>query len=108
MRRGVTLGAVLFAFLLPAVARGQGLLVVTDPGQQVRLPRPIIIYPRPMPFPPPQPTATYKIDELEVNARLVDQVAEVQVSQTFVEHGQHAVGGVVHISACPTTGPSTR
>ncbi len=87
MRRGVTLGAVLFAFLLPAVARGQGLLVVTDPGQQVRLPRPIIIYPRPMPFPPPQPAATYKIDELEVNARLVDQVAEVQVSQSFQNTG---------------------
>ena len=92
MRRGVTLWAVMFAVLLPAVARGQGLLVVIDPAQQVRLPRPIIIYPQPIyphpiPFPPPQPAATYKIDELEVNARLVDQVAQVQVSQTFENTG---------------------
>ena len=42
-----------------------------------------------MPFPPRRSRSepTYKIDELEVNARLVDQVAEVQVSQTFVNTG---------------------
>jgi Ca-activated chloride channel family protein len=79
--------------LLPAFARGQGLLVVTDPEQQVRLPRPIIIYPHPIyphpiPFPPPAPTGpTYKVDQLEVNARLVDQVAQVQVSQSFENTG---------------------
>lgn len=33
------------------------------------------------------PPATYKIGELEVNARLVDQVAQVQVSQSFVNTG---------------------
>jgi Ca-activated chloride channel family protein len=92
----MTQWAVIFALALPAVARGQGLLVVVDPAQQVRLPRPIIIYPRPIyprpiypqpvPF-PPQPAATYKVDELEVNARLVDQVAEVQVSQSFQNTG---------------------
>ena len=91
MRRGMTLGAVLFAFLLPAVARGQGLLVVVDPAQQVRLPRPIIIWPPrpyPRPIPPPEPPpVSYKIDTLEVDARVTDQVAKVQVSQSFVNTG---------------------
>ena len=52
MTRRLTLWMAIFAFVLPAIARGQGLLVVVDPEQHVRLPRPIIIYPRPpMPFP---------------------------------------------------------
>ncbi len=72
--------AALAAFLVvPTLAWGQGLLVVTDPGQCIRLPRPI-----PMPTPPP---GTYKIKELDVQARLTDQVAQVQVSQAFVNTG---------------------
>ncbi len=86
MTRRLTWWMAFFALALPAIARGQGLLVVTDPQQHVRLPRPIIIYPRP-PMPWPQPVPTYKIDELEVNARLVDQVAQVQVSQSFQNTG---------------------
>ena len=39
-----------------------------------------------MPVPPPPPSS-YKIDALEVNAKLIDQVAQVQVSQTFVNTG---------------------
>lgn len=79
--------------LFPALVRAQGLLVVVDPAQQVRLPRPIIIwppYPHPRPFPrpmPPEPLVTYKIDSLEVDARVTDQVAKVQVSQSFVNTG---------------------
>jgi Ca-activated chloride channel family protein len=79
--------------LAPAIAAAQGMLIVTDPDQAVRLPRPIIIYPpypwphpRPIPIPPPPP-ATYKIKELEVQARLVGQVAQVQVSQAFENTG---------------------
>ncbi|MBX3412037.1 MAG: VWA domain-containing protein [Pirellulales bacterium] len=61
-----------------SVSRAQGLLVVTDPAQRVRLPRPIL----------PQPTQpSYKIDELSVDVRLVDQIARVQVSQTFENTG---------------------
>ena len=74
-------------FLSPALARGQGLLIVEDLNQQVRLPRPIIWphpYPMPQPAPPPM---SYKIKELDVQARLIDQVAQVQVSQTFVNTG---------------------
>jgi Ca-activated chloride channel family protein len=75
--------------------QAQGLLVVTDPSEVVRLPRPIIIwpphpphppYPRPIP-PPPPPPVIYKIKDVEVQARLVDQVAQVQVSQTFENTG---------------------
>ena len=77
-------------FLLPALAQAQGILVVVDPDQHVRLPRPIVIWPpHPMPHPtPPEPVpVSYKIKELDVQARLIDQVAQVQVSQTFVNNG---------------------
>jgi len=84
----------IFALLLPAVAQAQGLLIVVDPNQQVRLPRPIIIWPphpphppRPIPRPVPTPPSAYKIQELSLNARLIDQVAQVQVSQTFQNTG---------------------
>ncbi|MCS7303898.1 MAG: VIT domain-containing protein [Thermoguttaceae bacterium] len=89
----VGLGMVL-VFLLPLVAQAQGVLVVEDPGQSVRLPRPGIIWPPPYPpphpprpVPPPPPPATYKIKELSVNAKITDQVASVQVTQSFVNTG---------------------
>jgi Ca-activated chloride channel family protein len=65
-------------------------LVVVD--QPVPLPRPIIIYPpHPRPTPPPTPSISYKIKELSVQAKLVDQVAKVQVSQSFVNTGHVAM-----------------
>jgi Ca-activated chloride channel family protein len=80
--------------LFPALAGAQGLLIHVQPDDQVRLPRPIIIIPPhpiprpiPRPRPTPQPESTYKIKSLEVNAKLVDQVAKVQVSQSFVNTG---------------------
>lgn len=86
--------AMLIALLTStAVVRAQGLLIVTDPDQHVRLPRPIIIYPpwphpHPGPVPRPEPPpSSYKIKELDIQARLIDQVAQVQVSQTFVNSG---------------------
>jgi Ca-activated chloride channel family protein len=80
------------AILVPAVAQAQGLLVVTDPDQSVRLPRPGIIWPpRHPPFfrpePPPLPPTSYRVKELEINARLADQVAQVRMSQTFENTG---------------------
>jgi Ca-activated chloride channel family protein len=69
----------------PALAAAQGVLVVVDPEQRVPLPRPIVPHLRhPRPVPPP---VSYKIKELSVQARLVDQVARVQVSQSFVNTG---------------------
>ena len=87
----------LVLFMFPALASAQGLLVVVDPAEHVRLPRPIIIWP-PYPFPNPQPyphprphpmplPVSYRIDSLEVDARVTDQVAKVQVSQSFVNTG---------------------
>jgi Ca-activated chloride channel family protein len=66
-------------------ALAQGLLVGNDsgPGQSFRLPRPI---PRP-PHPLPHPPASYKIDSIDVHAALNDQVAHVQVSQSFQNTG---------------------
>jgi Ca-activated chloride channel homolog len=64
-----------------APARGQGMLVDSRPGQQFRLPRPIV---------PPQPSpsvSSYRIESLEVDAKLNDSVARVQVSQTFKNTG---------------------
>ncbi len=71
----------LFALSTPLLA--QGVLVDIRSEHSIRLPRPIIIHP-----PVPQPPASkYKIDALEVNAKLTDQVARVQVSQTFENVG---------------------
>jgi Ca-activated chloride channel family protein len=64
-----------------AVVSAQGVLVDVRPDRPIRLPRPII---RPVPQPPP---SSYKIDAIDVNAKLNDQVARVQVSQTFENTG---------------------
>jgi Ca-activated chloride channel family protein len=77
-----------FAFVLTAICisatstLGQGLLVDVRVDSSIRLPRPI----PPRPEPPP-PTSTYKIDAIEVDAKLDDQVARVQLSQTFENTG---------------------
>jgi Ca-activated chloride channel family protein len=84
---GVTLAMILYA--KPVLA--QGFLVPAEEG--VRLPRPIVIWPPPhppLPRPVPPP-AQYKIAALEIQARLVDQVAQVQVSQTFVNSGSRVL-----------------
>jgi len=67
------------ALALAATAWAQGVLVVIDRPEP--LPRPII-HPRPTP-----PPSSYKIKELSVNARITDQVAQVQVGQSFVNTG---------------------
>ncbi len=62
----------------------QGILIITN--RPVPLPRPIVV-----PTPRPAPEAQYAIKELDVNARITDQVARVQVSQTFVNSGSSAI-----------------
>jgi len=90
MSRLLTRLVVLAVLIAPAAVQAQGLLIVVDPHQRVRLPRPPVIWPprppivRPVPPPPP---ARHKIKDLNVAARLIDQVAQVQVSQTFVNSG---------------------
>ncbi len=50
----------------------------------------VIIHPLPRPWtrPVPQPQSEYRIKSLQIEARLKDQVAQVQVSQTFVNTGK--------------------
>ena len=74
--------AVIFGLLLGMCevgANAQGVLIVVDPGHPVPLPRPI-----PRPEPPP---ASYRVKELNVQAKIANQVARVQVSQSFVNTG---------------------
>jgi Ca-activated chloride channel homolog len=78
------LGGLGFLFLALAGASpafGQGVLVWVNPPHPIPLPRPII---RPAPTPPPM---SYKIKELDYHAKVVDQVAQVQVTQSFVNTG---------------------
>ena len=70
--------------LWAAVAEAQGVLVVVNSREPVPLPRPIIW---PHPRPQPVPAMAYKIKELTCNARVTDQVARVQVGQSFVNTG---------------------
>ena len=79
MKRLWTLGLGLILALLSAPALAQGLLIVVDPPQPVPLPRPIVL-PEPAPM-------SYRIKELSLQARVVDQVARTQVSQSFVNTG---------------------
>lgn len=79
----------------PATSSAQGLLVDDRAHHPYRLPRPRIWppphppWPRPpRPRPPrPEPPESYKIQALEVHANIADQVAKVQVSQSFVNTG---------------------
>lgn len=82
MKRSLALMFGLMVTLQANVSWGQGVLVVVD--RPMPLPRPIIISPL---SPQPAPVASYKIKELTVQAKLVDQVAKVQVSQSFVNTG---------------------
>lgn len=79
---GLMLG--LLVGLTNATSFAQGVLIITNhPGP---LPRPWP-HPTPQPRPVPQPVVSYKIKELAVHARITDQVARVQVSQSFVNTG---------------------
>jgi Ca-activated chloride channel homolog len=80
-RATLVLAAASLAVAIAAPTFGQGMLIDVRPGHQFRLPRPI--WP---PRPEPQP-ASYKIESLEVNAKLADTTARVQVSQTFKNTG---------------------
>jgi len=92
MLRPLVYVAAIVLFMAPGVLQAQGLLIVENPSERVRLPRPIIIWPpHPRPVPPPRPPMSYKIKELNVQARLIDQVAQVQVSQTFVNTGSRSM-----------------
>ncbi len=66
--------------LISSPAFGQGVLLPYHHHHHWPLPRPII-------GPRPQPPVSYKIKEISVRARVQDQVARTQVSQSFVNTG---------------------
>ena len=84
MLRTLKLWILAWVCFAPAVALAQGLLIDDRDEQRYRLPRPI--WPHP-PTPRPVPEQSYRIKELEVNVSLQDQIAKVQVSQSFVNTG---------------------
>ncbi len=67
----------LIAVMASSTAFAQGVLVASQPELAHRLPRPI---PRPRPG---EPGVLYDIARLEIDASIRNQVAEVQVGQTF-------------------------
>ncbi|MCA8998669.1 MAG: VWA domain-containing protein, partial [Planctomycetaceae bacterium] len=71
-----TLGALL---LVPATLLAQGTLIITN--EVVRLPRPV----------PQPPQTTYHLETLEMNSKVMGQIADVQVSQTFVNSGKRTI-----------------
>ena len=79
----------------PRLALGQGFLLPNEPRSDFRLPRPPHPGPPfPMPIPPvfpppppPPPSPVYEIKQLAVQGTLVDQVASLQVTQTFRNPG---------------------
>ena len=107
MNRLAMLIAACALLLAPAYLAAQGVLVVEDPSQMVRLPRPpVIIVPPPWPPPPPpppwpppvpprptppEPQTVYKVRDINVQVRVVDQVAQVQLAQTFENTGSRQI-----------------
>lgn len=92
MFRKFLFSLVALTFLSSRLAFAQGLLVDVREDQQYRLPRPIIIWPHPPhPSPRPTPEPVYEIKELDVNVNLQDQIAKVQVSQSFYNSGSRAL-----------------
>ncbi len=67
----------------PCPVLAQGVLIIHNHPTPIRLPRPI-------PLPTPAPIS-YKVKELAFQAKVVDQVAQVQVSQSFVNTGSQAM-----------------
>jgi Ca-activated chloride channel family protein len=77
--------------LIPATALAQGVLIVEKTTERIRLPRPIRPpWPHP-PIPRPEPQPTYAIDSLEINTKIEGQVAQVQVSQAFVNESKRTL-----------------
>jgi Ca-activated chloride channel family protein len=92
MRMFITITIAFLLGLSPVVSFGQGLLLDSRPDHGFRLPRPYPWpYPHPHPIPQPrplpQPPQAYKIKQLAVDVNLTDQIAKVQVSQSFVNTG---------------------
>ena len=79
MQRLLAFSVGLCVLAFAQVAGAQGFLISHDHSHRL---------PRPWPMPTPDPSVlTCQVKELSVQARLKDQVAQVQVSQTFLNTG---------------------
>ena len=65
-------------------AFGQGFLLEKD--HRYRMPRPW-----PIIRPVPTPVVSYSIQQIAIDAKLKDQIADVQVSQTFLNTGKRTM-----------------
>ena len=73
---------------LPSFGLAQGFLISDTPDHGFRMPRPpVVILPHPLPSPRPQPPQSYQIKQLAVQGSITDQIARLQVTQTFVNTG---------------------
>jgi Ca-activated chloride channel family protein len=79
--RSAALGGLL-AMVSAAPVFAQGLLINIEPTQHVRLPRPHLVVTA-----TPAPPQSYKIHEIDIHVRLQEQIARVQVAQSFVNTG---------------------
>ena len=75
-----------FASMFAPGARGQGFLIDRRPSMPI--------------------ARAFEIREVEIDARVRDQVAEVQVSQTFHNPGSTDLESEISSSPCPRTGQS--
>ncbi len=67
---------------------GQGFLLISEHDHPIRLPRPFPPHP---PIERPNPEVLYRVKHLEVDTRIRDSIARVQLSQTFVNEGSQVV-----------------
>lgn len=83
---GILLAAIPLASLfgLAQVAYGQGVLLIENERHPVH-------FPRPFPHPPAPPEVSYKIKEVTVDTKIVDQIAKTQVTQSFVNTGSRQI-----------------
>lgn len=83
----IGLGVVCIFSALANLAHAQGVLLTRSENAA------------PLPRPGVEGATAYKIKELTVRARLVDQVARVEVSQTFVNSGSRQLDVSVRVPA---------
>ena len=101
LRRVLALLVLLLLFSSSSL-RAQGFLLETRHEHGFRLPRPNPVVPS-----PPVPTQSYAIEELSVKTRIRDDVATVQVSQTFKNTG-HQTMEVAFVFPLPYDGAIDR
>ena len=98
----VILTGILAALVVSSVstAFGQGfLLPKAEDGVAFKMPRCIAPHPWPHPRPVPQ-NRSYKIKEVAMEVAMQDQVAKVQLSQTFVNTGNDAAASTSAARSC--------